>query len=665
MRQRPAKQSKRKTSSVPATTIFPRKKDKMSSNTFPTDYQAFIHTSRYARWLPDEQRRETWAETVERYIDNVVNKALADIDYTGSAALDIQDAILGLEVMPSMRAMMTAGPALARDNTAGYNCSYLPVDDPKSFDEAMFILLCGTGVGFSVERQYVQKLPEIPDQLFDSKTTIVVADSKEGWAKAYRQLIALLYSGEIPKWDVSRVRPAGAKLKTFGGRASGPGPLVDLFMFTVETFKQAAGRRLSSIECHDLMCKVGEIVVVGGVRRSAMISLSNLSDDRMRHAKTGQFPSHRYLSNNSVAFTEKPDAMSFLREWTALAESGSGERGIFNRQASKKQAAKYGRRDPGHDFGTNPCSEIILRPYQFCNLTEVVVRATDSVKDLERKVRLATILGTIQSTLLHFPYLRKIWSRNTGEERLLGVSMTGIMDNTLTNGKDGDLPKLLERLRLKAVETNAEWAERLGIPASTAITCVKPSGTVSQLVDSASGIHARHSDYYIRTVRGDNKDPLTQFMLDQGIPAEPCVYKGDSVTVFSFPIAAPKGAVTRSDMSAIEQLEMWLTYQRHWCEHKPSVTVSVKKDEWFDVGAFVYEHFDEMSGVSFLPYDDHVYQQAPYQDIDEATYTTLHARMPASINWEGLRDYESEDGTKASQTFACTGDVCEIVDISA
>lgn len=631
----------------------------MASNMLPTDYQSFIHTSRYARWLEDEQRRETWPETVCRYIENVVAGKVDD-----NTKNEIEEAILNLEVMPSMRAMMTAGPALERDNVAGYNCSYLPVDDPKSFDEAMFILLCGTGVGFSVERQYVNKLPDVPEQLFDSEDVIVIKDSKEGWAKAFRKLVAMLYAGEIPKWDTSKVRPAGAKLKTFGGRASGPGPLIDLFNFAIETFKGATGRKLSSIECHDLMCKIGEIVVVGGVRRSAMISLSNLSDDRMRHAKTGQFPPHRYLSNNSVAYTEKPDAQSFLREWSALADSGSGERGVFNRVAAKKQAAKFGRRDEKYDFGTNPCSEIILRPYQFCNLTEAVVRATDSQEDLARKVRIATILGTIQSTLTHFPYLRKVWKDNTEEERLLGVSLTGIMDNTLTNGKGCHLPSLLDHLREIAVETNKEWAEKLGIPQSASITCVKPSGTVSQLVDSASGIHARHSDYYIRTVRGDNKDPLTQFMKDQGIPNEPCVYKGDTTTVFSFPMRAPDGAVLRTDMTAIEQLEMWLTYQRHWCEHKPSVTVSVKKDEWFDVGAFVYAHFDEMSGVSFLPFDDHVYQQAPYQDCTKETYEEMLAQMPASIDWAKLKDYEASDTTKSSQTFACVGS-CEVVDIGA
>ncbi len=631
------------------------------NNYLPTDYQAFIHTSRYAKYF-DGKGRESWPETVGRYVENVV-RPVVDTE----TANEIEQAILGLEVMPSMRAMMTAGIALDRDNTAGYNCSYLPVDDPKSFDEAMFILLCGTGVGFSVERQFINKLPEIP-KLFQSDTTIVVKDSKEGWAKSFRQLLALLWAGEIPLWDVSRVRPAGARLKTFGGRASGPAPLVDLFNFAVKLFKEAEGRKLSSIECHDLMCKIGEIVVVGGVRRSAMISLSNLSDDRMRHAKSGNWwdnEPQRALANNSVAYTEKPDSLSFMREWMALVESGSGERGIFNREASKKQAAKNGRRDSDYDFGTNPCSEIILRPYQFCNLTEVVVRATDTVDDLARKVRLATILGTIQSTYTKFPYLRKVWTTNTEEERLLGVSLTGIMDNPLMTTKNKGLDKTLENLRNVAVVTNAEWAYRLGIPQSAAITCVKPSGTVSQLVDSASGIHARHSPYYIRTVRGDNKDPLTTFMKDQGIPSEPDVFKPDQTTVFSFPVKAPNKAVVTADLSAVDQLNMWLMYQRNWCEHKPSVTINVKKDEWFEVGTFVYEHFDEMSGVSFLPYNEHTYQQAPYQEIDKEEYKNILSTMPKSIDWSRLSEYEKEDTTSSSQTFACTGDVCEVVDIGA
>ena len=632
------------------------------NNYLPTDYQSFIHTSRYARYV-DGKGRESWPETVSRYMDNVIRPVLGDSTYVNK----IEEAILNLEVMPSMRAMMTAGPALERDNTAGYNCSYLPVDDPKSFDEAMFILLCGTGVGFSVERQYITKLPEVPE-LFESDTTIVVKDSKEGWAKAFRQLLALLWAGEIPKWNVSKVRAAGARLKTFGGRASGPAPLVDLFNFAVKVFKDAQGRKLSSIECHDLMCKIGEVVVVGGVRRSAMISLSNLSDDRMRHAKSGQWweqNAQRALANNSVAYTEKPDSLSFMREWMSLVESGSGERGVFNREASKKQAAKYGRRDPEHEFGTNPCSEIILRPYQFCNLTEVVVRATDTVDDLERKVKLATILGTIQSTYTKFPYLRKVWTNNTEAERLLGVSLTGIMDNPLLTSKNHGLPKTLEHLRQVAEDTNNKLSDNLGINPSAAITCVKPSGTVSQLVDSASGIHARHSHYYIRTVRGDNKDPLTQFMIDQGIPNEPDVFKPDQTTVFSFPVKAPTGAVVTEDLTAIEQLETWLIFQRHWCEHKPSVTINVRKDEWFEVGAFVYEHFDEMSGVSFLPYNEHTYQQAPYQEIGKSEYEELAKNMPDKIDWSLLTNYEESDNTVAMQTMACSGDVCEIVDLTA
>ena len=632
------------------------------SNQLPTPYQQFIAKSRYARWLESENRREDWSETVDRYMENVVGLSVEEEE-----ASKLSSAILGLEIMPSMRAMMTAGPALHRDNTSGYNCSYLPVDDPKSFDEAMFILLCGTGVGFSVERQYISKLPEVPDTLFDSETTVVVKDSKEGWAKSLRQVLSLLWAGEIPKWDVSKVRPAGARLKTFGGRASGPAPLIDLFNFAVAIFKKAQGRKLTSLECHDLMCKIGQVVVVGGVRRSAMISLSNLSDDRMRNAKSGNWwdnEGQRALANNSVAYTEKPDVELFMKEWASLIESKSGERGIFNRVASKAQAAKNGRRDPEWEFGTNPCSEIILRPYQFCNLTEVVVRATDNIDTLSEKVRLATILGTIQATYTEFPYLRKVWKDNTEAERLLGVSLTGIMDNPLMTSDNAGLEKTLEHLRSVAVSTNAEWADRLGIPQSAAITCVKPSGTVSQLVDSASGIHARHSEYYIRTVRGDNKDPLTSFMINQGIPSEPCVMKPDTTTVFSFPVQAPQDCVTRNDMTAVEQLETWLAYQRHWCEHKPSVTITVRDEEWLEVGAFVYKHFDEMSGVSFLPHSDHTYQQAPYQECSQEEYEELAEKMPKSIDWSGLALYELEDNTSGMQTMACSADSCEIVDIT-
>ena len=630
------------------------------NNYLPSDYQTFIATSRYARWLDDEGRRETWGETVGRFIDNIVRPSgVSDKDVN-----DIQEAILNLQVMPSMRALMTAGPAAARDNTCVYNCSYLPVDHPRAFDEAMFILLCGTGVGFSVERQAITKLPEVPADINDSEDLIVVQDSKEGWAKALRKLISGLYTGDVPKWDLSKIRAAGQRLKTFGGRASGPDPLNDLFKFVVAKFKGAAGRKLNSVECHDIMCKIGEVVVVGGVRRSAMISLSNLSDDRMRHAKSGQWwenEGQRALANNSVAYTDKPDMETFMREWLSLVESKSGERGIFSRIAADKHVARNGRRTTGMEWGTNPCSEIILRPYQFCNLTEVVVRPTDTEKTLTNKVRLATILGTIQSTYTDMPYLRPVWRKNTEEERLLGVSLTGIMDNEITNNPS---TKLLNKLRDSAVQTNRDYAEQLGINPSAAITCVKPSGTVSQLVDSASGIHARHSEYYIRTVRGDNKDPLTQFLTNAGIPAEPCVMKPDSTTVFSFPVKSPSGAVTRNDMTAIEQLELWKVYALEWCEHKPSVTITVREEEWLKVGAWVYDNFDICSGVSFLPHSDHSYAQAPYQDCDKETYEEALAKMPERIDWLGLSEYEQEDNTAGSQTMACSGDSCEVVDLT-
>jgi len=635
----------------------------MKSNLLPTDYQNFIAISRYARWLEDENRRETWLETVQRYMDYMHSK----VNFSGQDAQDLEDAILDLNVMPSMRALMTAGAAADRDNTCIYNCSYLPVDHPRAFDEAMFILLCGTGVGFSVERQSISKLPTIPEDLTDTDDVMVVQDSKEGWAKALRKLISLLYIGGIPKWDLSGIRPAGARLKTFGGRASGPEPLDDLFKFVVAKFKGAAGRKLNSIETHDIMCKIGEVVVVGGVRRSAMISLSNLSDQRMRHAKSGSWwenEGQRALANNSVCYTEKPDMETFLREWLALVESKSGERGIFSRVAAESHVAKNGRRNLGHEWGTNPCSEIILRPYQFCNLTEVVVREHDDVESLKKKVRLATILGTAQSTFTHLPYLRPVWTKNTSEERLLGVSLTGIMDHPVLS-KNVDSPRWLAEMKQVAIDTNAEYADKFGIEVSAAITCVKPSGTVSQLVDSASGIHARHSDYYIRTVRGDNKDPLTQFMKDSGIPAEPDVMKPDSTTVFSFPTKSPLNAVTRNAMTAIQQLELWKTYATEWCEHKPSVTITVRDQEWLEVGSWVYNNFDLCSGISFLPHSDHTYAQAPYQEISEVEYINAKDRMPASIDWSALSLYELEDTTSGSQTLACTSGACEIVDIAS
>jgi len=636
----------------------------MISNYLPTDYQNFIALSRYARWKDDEQRRENWGETVDRYF-SYMTKHLKDnhkYDLTKALKEKLNTQIMNLGVMPSMRALMTSGPALDRCHVGGYNCSYIPVDSPRSFDECMYILMCGTGVGFSVERENVDKLPIVNEHFEDSTTIITVGDSRPGWAKALRELIAMLYVGQVPTWDVSQVRPAGARLKTFGGRASGPAPLVELFQFCIQKFKGAKGRRLFPIECHDLMCKIGEVVVVGGVRRSALISLSNLGDDQMRHAKSGQWwenEGQRALANNSVAFKGKPEMGTFMREWTSLYESKSGERGIFNRKAAQVKASENGRRDADHYFGCNPCSEIILRPYQFCNLTEVVCRVTDDLVSLKEKVRMATILGTFQSTLTNFKYLRKIWKDNTEEERLLGVSLTGILDCPIWT------EEILQILKDVAVETNKKMAKDLGIPQSTAITCVKPSGTVSQLVDSASGIHARHNDYYIRTVRGDNKDPLTQFMKDSGIPSEPCVMKPDSTTVFSFPMKSPDGATTRTEMSAIEQLEYWLMFQRHWCEHKPSVTVSVKEDEWMKVGAWVYDNFDEVSGISFLPFSDHTYAQAPYQDIEREEYLELKQIMPKSIDWSKLADYEKEDTTTGGRELACTADSCEFVDIEA
>ena len=637
----------------------------MPSNHLPTQYQEFIHLSRYSRWLPDEGRRETWSETVGRYFDFFQSKLDEEENYklTPEERKELEEAVLSQKVMPSMRCLMTAGEALKRENIAGYNCSYIAVDSPRAFDEILYILMNGTGVGFSVERQDVAKLPVVAEELHPTDTTIVVPDSKLGWAKSLKELIHLLYSGQIPSWDLSKVRPAGAPLKTFGGRASGPEPLDQLFRFASSIFRNAAGRKLSSLECHDLVCKIAEIVVVGGVRRSALISLSNLSDDRMRVAKSGQWwedHGQRALANNSACYSEKPEIGIFMDEWKSLYDSKSGERGIFNRESAKKQAGRNGRRDNDWDFGTNPCSEIILRSKQFCNLSEVVIRSTDTMRSLKDKVRLATILGTFQSTLTNFRYLTKDWNNNTEEERLLGVSLTGIMDSTLTNGTDGGLEKRLEQLKQVAVETNAEWAKKIGIPQSAAITCVKPSGTVSQLVDSASGIHARHNPYYIRTVRADKKDPLALYMKDAGFPCEDDVMKPEHTSVFSFPMKAPEGAIMRQDKNALEQLELWLTYQKAWCEHKPSVTISVKEDEWFDVGAWVYKHFDYMSGVSFLPYSEHVYKQAPYQDIDKKTYEAELKTMPKEVDWALLSQYENSDMTEGAQELACTAGGCEI-----
>jgi ribonucleoside-diphosphate reductase alpha chain len=639
-------------------------------NTLPNDYQNFIALSRYARWLPEKKRRETWEETVARYFDFMEEhlKENTNQELVPKTRKVLEEAVLNLEVMPSMRALMTAGKALKENNIAGYNCAYLSVDHWKAFDECLYVLMHGTGVGFSVERQFVTKLPEVPPVMVDVDDVVVVVDSKEGWQSAFRKLITYLYDGEMPKWEFSNVRLKGARLSTFGGRASGPEPLLDLFNFSTNLFKDAVGRKLTSYECHRMMCKIAEVVVVGGVRRSALMSLSNLTDERMRSAKSGQWWSdtpEMALSNNSVCYTEKPDIGIFMKEWTSLYESKSGERGIFNREAAIKQASKNGRRDINHNFGCNPCSEILLRDGQFCNLTEVVVRAEDTQSDILRKARLATILGTFQASLTDIKRLRPKWVHNTEEEALLGVSLTGIMDNSFMNGSvDSDkLPKFLAKVRKEVVEVNKHWAELMGISQSTATTAIKPSGTVSQLVDSASGIHTRHNDYYLRRVRADSKDPIAQLMEDQGIPCEVDVMKPKSVKVFTFPMKAPDGAVLRNDRTAIEQLELWLTYQRHYCEHKPSVTISVREHEWMEVGAWVYKHFDEVSGVSFLPHSDHSYQQAPYEDCTKAEYTALAKKMPKSVDWNLISQYELTDMTVGTKTLACTGSICELVDL--
>ena len=640
----------------------------MPNNYLPTSYQEFIHLSRYSRWLPEKERRETWDETIARYFDFFTEHLKETVDFTLTKELrgELEQSVLGLRVMPSMRCVMTAGEALKRENIAGYNCSYVAVDRPQSFDEILYILMNGTGVGFSVERQYVAELPSIADEFYPSDTTITVADSKLGWAKGLKELIGMLYIGQIPRWDLTKIRPAGAPLKTFGGRASGPEPLESLFNFTVNIFKNAAGRKLTSLEAHDIVCKIAEVVVVGGVRRSALISLSNLSDDRMRSSKSGQWWNdnpQRALANNSAAYSEKPDIGVFMDEWKALYDSKSGERGIFNRESAVWMASKNGRRNTeDYEFGTNPCSEIILRNREFCNLSEVIVRTADTRESILEKVRLATILGTFQSTLVNFKYVSKSWKKNCEEERLLGVSLTGIMDCEVTNGKGpaGSLPAVLIDFKNMAIRTNKEFAEKLGINQSVAVTCVKPSGTVSQLTDAASGIHARHNPYYVRTVRGDKKDPLTRMMVDQGFPVEDDVMNPSHTSVFSFPHKVDNGAVFRTDISAIKQLELWKIYQDNWCEHKPSVTISVRENEWLEVGAWVYKNFNYMSGVSFLPFSEHTYKQAPYQDCTKQEYEILLERMPKIVEWDKLAKYEQTDMTIGSQELACAAGFCEV-----
>lgn len=628
----------------------------MQDKLLPTQLQQYVHLSRYARWLDGPNRRESWEETVCRYTEFFA----ARFPDTYPAER-INKSIMRSRTMPSMRALMTAGPALGIDEMAGFNCAYLAVDHVRAFDEILYILMCGTGVGFSVERQFINSLPTVSEDFHTSDTLITVRDSKVGWATAFRELVSMLYAGQIPMFDVSKLRPAGAKLKTFGGRASGPKPLQDLFAFTIALFKKAVGRKLNSVECHDLVCKIADVVVVGGVRRSALISLSNLSDDRMRVAKSGQWwidNGQRALANNSAAYTEKPDMGIFIEEWMSLIQSKSGERGIFNRVAAKKKAAEFGRRDPNHEFGTNPCGEIILRSNGLCNLTEVVIRAGDTLDDLMDKVEVATIMGTFQSSLTNYRYVRNVWKRNAVEERLLGVSMTGIMDHELLSRPSDEAAKWLAQLRAHAVNVNAKWAKKIGIEPSVAITTVKPSGTVSQLVDSASGIHPRFAPFYVRTVRADKRDPLALFMRAKGFPVEDCVMKPESTDIFSFPVKGPEHAVFRNDMTAIQQLEHYMMFKKHWCEHNPSITVYVRDHEWLAVGDWVYNNFDEVGGVSFLPHTEHSYRQAPYTECTEVEFKELAAGMPV-VDWAELREFEHDDSTVGAKELACSAGVCE------
>lgn len=681
---------------------------------FPSNYEEFIYKSRYARWLEGEGRREDYPETVERFLSFMLEHLKQKHDYDIPAAVlqDTREALLAFDALPSMRALMTAGPALMRNNMAAFNCSYEAISEMAAFWEAMGILLNGTGVGYSAERKFTDLLPEVPSELLNHGAVIMVEDSKEGWVEAYKTLLKRLYRGEVSGWDTSAVRPKGARLKTFGGRASGPEPLQKLFDFTIDMFYGAVGRKLEPIECHDLMCMIADIVVVGGVRRSAMISLSDLNDpflanakgffDVLAHQELGNgrhrfkvqytavserwfegnldqygfdefqrsgkigwwviFP-HRALANNSAVYEEKPDAETFIREWGTMVASKAGERGFFNRAAAEKQVLKTGRRKGGFAWGTNPCSEIILRNMGVCNLSEVVVRATDTLEELKRKVEIATIFGTWQSTLTNFPGMREDWIKNAEEERLLGVSMTGAMDHPVLSTTEGD--EWREILRDHAVAVNKALAAQIGIAQAAAVTCIKPSGTTSQLTNTASGLHVRHSDFYIRTVRGDKKDPLSQFLIDAGVPAEDCVMRPDTTVVFSFPIKSPDGALTRADVNALDQLESWKRFQDHWCEHKPSCTVSVKDEEWVDVASWVFKNFDDLSGISFLPHTDHVYQQAPYQEITEEEYNEWLKRMPEKIYWQVLASYETEDHTSGSQTLACSSGACELVDINA
>lgn len=632
---------------------------------FKSPSQEFVYIRTYSRWVQEFSRRETWEETVDRYINFITAERGGKIP--SKVLRKMKEYILELKVMPSMRALWTAGEAARTDNTCTYNCAFQAVDSIHAFSECLYILMCGTGYGFSVEEKYINKLPVVPILSSKGAGTVFIEDSKKGWADSVRVLMESLYRGEDIDFDYSGLRKKGDRLMTMGGRASGPEPLITLHNYIREVFANAQGRKLMDIECHDIMCQIAEIVVVGGVRRSSEISLSDLFSKNMRNAKVGSFPLRRFMANNSAVYEKKPSAVEFLNEWASLASSGSGERGIFNLEAVRNTAPE--RREAELIAGTNPCGEIALRSMEFCNLSEVIVRAEDDLDDLMQKVECATWIGAIQSTFTYFPYLRKKWRQNCEQERLLGVSLTGQMDNPALMTKDN-----LIALRKKAIKVAKTASKHLDINLSAAITTGKPSGTVSQLVDCASGCHVRYSPYGIRRYRISSTDPLFRMLKDQGVPMSPEVgqrniengkevkgWSEDKVStwVIDFPYKSPKGVLTRNDVSAIQQLEHYKTVQEHWCEHNQSCTIYVKDDEWFEVGNWVYKNFEYINGVSFLPYDGGNYELAPYEEIDEKTYYKLLESFP-KIDYSKLGKYETEDNTEGSKSYACVGDKCEL-----
>ena len=640
-----------------------------SKNYFRNALSEFVYLRTYARWIEHEGRRETWIETIDRYLSFMrenLGEKLTKEDYS-----ELRQALLKQEVMPSMRLLQFAGDAARKTNVCAYNCSYIAPSCVEDFGEVMYVSMCGTGVGFSVESQNVEALPQIEYQGGEKLATHIVADSKEGWCDALVLGMNTWYQGKDIEFDYSKLRPAGARLKTFGGKSSGPEPLQALLDFTRSKILSRQGRRLTNINVHDILCKIGEIVVAGGVRRSAMISLSDLDDEKMRHAKDGQFymlQPQRSIANNSAVYLEKPTQEVFLSEWLALVKSGSGERGIFNRGSLietlpkrrvdllKEKGLIHGDRITGI-IGTNPCAEIILQSKQFCNLSEVVARSDDDEKSLLRKIRLATLLGTYQASLTYFPYLSKAWQDNCEKERLLGVSITGQWDCQAVRDNN-----VLDKLKQAAIDANKEYAKRFNVNASTCITCVKPSGTVSQTVDSSSGMHPRHAPFYIRRIRISASDALFKMLKKQGVPYHPEVGQSemDATTfVLDFPVKAPTNAVCKDNLTALEQLEHWRLVKENYTEHNPSVTISVGEDEWLQVANWVYQHWDIIGGLSFLPRFDHVYQLAPYEAITEEEYNALLKRFE-QLDFAQLFAYEHSDTTEVKRELACVGGACEI-----